>query len=142
MKEASYRAVCPVQLPAVWLLPILPAPARAAGGASLHACMTPHGPDTKTFEGATAPEAEQVARLPRQASPAAAGTLIAYRTEAPAGPPRMDAVPHAIVRFACLPTPPLPPLCLRLPAHWCTCSPACSLLPCLFFLPACSPALQ
>ncbi|KAL4422217.1 hypothetical protein ABPG77_009692 [Micractinium sp. CCAP 211/92] len=35
------------------------------GGASLHSCMTPHGPDTKTFEGATAPEAEQIGHLPR-----------------------------------------------------------------------------
>lgn len=35
------------------------------GGASLHSCMTPHGPDTKTFEGATAVEAEQIAHLPK-----------------------------------------------------------------------------
>jgi homogentisate 1,2-dioxygenase len=38
-----------------------------AGGASLHICMTPHGPDTKTFEGATKLEAEQVSHLPRWA---------------------------------------------------------------------------
>lgn len=36
-----------------------------AGGASLHLCMTPHGPDTKTFEAATAPEAEQIGHLPK-----------------------------------------------------------------------------
>jgi hypothetical protein len=52
--------------------PLLHHPPRSpafvvAGGASLHACMTPHGPDTTTFEGATAPEAEEVAHLPRQA---------------------------------------------------------------------------
>lgn len=41
------------------------APRAAAGGASLHSCMTPHGPDTKTFEGATTPEAEQIGHLPR-----------------------------------------------------------------------------
>jgi homogentisate 1,2-dioxygenase len=35
------------------------------GGASMHLCMTPHGPDTKTFESATAPEAEQIGHLPK-----------------------------------------------------------------------------
>jgi hypothetical protein len=33
------------------------------GGASLHLCMTPHGPDAATFEAATAPEAEAPARV-------------------------------------------------------------------------------
>ncbi|KAI8467072.1 MAG: homogentisate 1,2-dioxygenase-domain-containing protein [Monoraphidium minutum] len=37
------------------------------GGASLHLCMTPHGPDTATFEAAVAPEAEQPAQLAREA---------------------------------------------------------------------------
>lgn len=37
----------------------------SAGGASMHLCMTPHGPDTKTFEAATAPEAEQIGHLPK-----------------------------------------------------------------------------
>lgn len=47
-------------------------PLAVAGGASLHSCMTPHGPDTKTFEGATAPEAEQIGHLPRWAALTAA----------------------------------------------------------------------
>lgn len=33
------------------------------GGASLHACMTPHGPDTQTFEAAIADEQEQPAEI-------------------------------------------------------------------------------
>ncbi|GBF88452.1 hypothetical protein Rsub_01165 [Raphidocelis subcapitata] len=35
------------------------------GGASLHLCMTPHGPDTATFESAIRPDAEQPAHLGR-----------------------------------------------------------------------------
>lgn len=37
-----------------------------AGGASLHLCMTPHGPDTSTYEAAVAPGAEAPAHLPRE----------------------------------------------------------------------------
>ena len=47
--------------------PHLAPPARLpahAGGASLHSCMTPHGPDTQTYAAGTAPEAEQVGHLP------------------------------------------------------------------------------
>jgi homogentisate 1,2-dioxygenase len=33
------------------------------GGASLHLCMTPHGPDTATFEAAVRQEAEEPHRL-------------------------------------------------------------------------------
>ena len=40
---------------------------RNKGGASLHLCMTPHGPDTATFEAAVAPEAEAPAHLGRDA---------------------------------------------------------------------------
>ena len=35
------------------------------GGASLHTCMTPHGPDTGTFEQAVRPENENPQHLPR-----------------------------------------------------------------------------
>ncbi|KIZ00241.1 homogentisate 1,2-dioxygenase [Monoraphidium neglectum] len=35
------------------------------GGASLHLCMTPHGPDTTTYEAAVSSEAEQPAHLGR-----------------------------------------------------------------------------
>lgn len=35
------------------------------GGASLHLCMTPHGPDTRTFESAISSEQEQPAHLGR-----------------------------------------------------------------------------
>lgn len=35
------------------------------GGASLHICMTPHGPDTETFEKAVRPENETPQHLPR-----------------------------------------------------------------------------
>ncbi|GAB4820865.1 hypothetical protein N2152v2_007911 [Parachlorella kessleri] len=35
------------------------------GGASLHLCMTPHGPDTATFEQAILPQAEQPQQLPK-----------------------------------------------------------------------------
>ena len=35
------------------------------GGASLHICMTPHGPDTSTFEQAVRPENETPKHLPR-----------------------------------------------------------------------------
>lgn len=35
------------------------------GGASLHLCMTPHGPDTATYEAAIQAEAEQPSHLPR-----------------------------------------------------------------------------
>jgi hypothetical protein len=38
---------------------------RRAGGASLHLCMTPHGPDTTTYEAAVSSEAEQPAHLGR-----------------------------------------------------------------------------
>eukprot|EP00873_Tetraselmis_striata_P029994 jgi/Tetstr1/450258/TSEL_037294.t2 len=33
------------------------------GGASLHTCMTPHGPDTGTFENAIKPESDTLSRL-------------------------------------------------------------------------------
>jgi hypothetical protein len=33
------------------------------GGASLHACMTPHGPDTQTFETAIADDQESPAEI-------------------------------------------------------------------------------
>lgn len=35
------------------------------GGASLHACMTPHGPDTATFERAIQEDSEAPAQLPQ-----------------------------------------------------------------------------
>ncbi|KAK9820068.1 hypothetical protein WJX72_005739 [[Myrmecia] bisecta] len=34
------------------------------GGASLHLCMTPHGPDTQTFERAILPDSQQPSHLP------------------------------------------------------------------------------
>ena len=99
----------------------------AAGGASLHACMTPHGPDTKTFEGATAPEAEQVAHLPRQAPAALAPSLIFLLAR-----PRINAGWHVLVRLACLPHP----ACLLANCRSAHCGlpilpPALPTLPCL-----------
>lgn len=41
------------------------APPALAGGSSLHMCMTPHGPDTVSYENAILPGAEEPAHLPR-----------------------------------------------------------------------------
>ena len=39
-------------------------PQLYATGASLHLCMTPHGPDTKTYERAILPTSEEPQQLP------------------------------------------------------------------------------
>ena len=40
---------------------------HGSGGASLHLCMTPHGPDAATFERAVLPGSEEPCRLGREA---------------------------------------------------------------------------
>jgi len=55
------------------------------GGASLHICMTPHGPDTETFEKAVRPENETPQHLPRD--------TLAFMFETSAVP---RLTPHAI----------------------------------------------
>lgn len=64
-RAAEKPSTMPVPLVALdfGLHPSLPPP---AGGASLHLCMTPHGPDTATYESAILPTAETPAHLGRK----------------------------------------------------------------------------
>jgi hypothetical protein len=86
----------------------------AGAGASLHVCMTPHGPDAATFEAASSRDTSRPERLPTD--------TLAFMFEAsvpssspgyPMNTPHHSSSPgHPALHLTWLPSEPKPPFCL------------------------------